>query len=134
MGYGQISVLKEYGPGKFPNKGGNVRWSARFGADNLVQSYRGYKQVWKGIPATEPDLVVVKGGSGCNTAYVSWNGATEVVAWIVFEGSSQSQLSRVGQVPFKGFETSFGTGAAYVQVQPLNKDGSKGQVSAVVKA
>lgn len=133
LGYGEISVLKEYGPENFPDGGGDARWSARFGADNLVQSYRGYKQTWTGRPKTRPSLVLVKGGkSGCNTGYVSWNGATEVAAWLVSEGASKDQLKPVGQVAYRGFETSFNSGGAYVQVEAVYADRSKGARSSIV--
>lgn len=115
MGYGAIAVMREWGP-NHPD-GSDLRWSARFAADNVVQSYRGFKHEWHATPTTDPSLVVIaSGGSGCSAGYVSWNGATDVEAWVIYEGPDQGHLSKVGQVGFKGFETKFTVGEACVQV------------------
>ena len=111
--------MKEYGPNS-ASGAGDVRWTARFGADNLVQSYRGFKAEWHATPTTRPSLVVEKAagrsGDGCGKGYVSWNGATDVEAWVVYEGDRPGNLKEVGKVGFKGFETSFGVASAFVQV------------------
>ena len=99
MGYGQIAVMREYGPAP---DGSDLRWEARFGAKNVVQSYRAFKQEWHATPATNPDLVVQ-----ANVGYVSWNGATDLTAWNVYEGTQGQQLCLAGQVAFGGFETGF---------------------------
>ncbi|KAK4691067.1 hypothetical protein P7C71_g5856, partial [Lecanoromycetidae sp. Uapishka_2] len=116
LDYGAIAVMREFGPS--PPNGSDLRWSARFAADNVVQSYRGFKHEWHATPKTDPNLVVVagSGGTGCSAGYVSWNGATDVEAWVVYEGPDQSHLSRAGRVGFKGFETDFVVGEACVQV------------------
>ena len=116
MDYGQIAVLKEFGPSD--PSGGDVRWTARFGADNLLQSYRGFKTEWHATPSTVPDLVVVESNSstGCTAGYVSWNGATDVEAWAVSEGPALDRLSPVGYVGYMGFETAFTVAEACVQV------------------
>ena len=105
LDYGQIPLLKEYGPGPT----GKVRWTARLGLDNRVQSYRGFKQEWHAKPSSSPNLVVKPGNvsDGCATGYVSWNGATDVTAWEIWEGRSKGQLSRVNRVGYRGFETRF---------------------------
>lgn len=135
MDYGQIPIMREYGPAV---DGSHLRWEARFGVNSLVQSYRGFKYDWVGTPTTSPSLVVLRvGGDGtqaCVTGYVSWNGATEVVGWDVYEGPSGASLQKVGQVGYKGFETAFNVAevAQCVQVVPLIKDGSEGTRSEVV--
>lgn len=114
MDFGEIAVLKEFGP-NHPS-GNDVRWTARFGADNLVQSYRGYKQQWHATPKTSPSLVVKSGrANDCPTGYVSWNGATDVSHWKIYEGPTRNSLSYVGQVGYRGFETKFTVGQACVQ-------------------
>ena len=87
MAYGQIAILKEYGPNNNKNSS-DVRYTAQFAAPNLVQSYRGFKHEWHATPTTSPSLVVEKNtnGTGCAKGYVSWNGATDVEAWAVYEG------------------------------------------------
>ena len=114
LGYGQISVLKEFGPSD--PSGGDIRWTARFGFNNLVQSYRGFKTEWQGFPTTRPDLFVEENGGSCRNGYVSWNGATNVEDWIVYEGGAEDELSRVGRVRYQGFETQFGVDQPCVQV------------------
>ncbi|KAI9687335.1 MAG: hypothetical protein M1822_002378 [Bathelium mastoideum] len=118
MTYGEIPVIKEFGPN---STGGDVRWTGRLGGDNLVQLYRGYKQIWHGNPLGNPSLVIEKNtANACPAAYgyVSWNGATDVTGWSVYEGSSNGSLTHVGTADFKGFETRFlvGSDAQCVQV------------------
>ena len=112
--YGQIPVLKEFGCSG-PN-GSTARWTARFGLDNLVQSYRGFKSDWQGFPTSNPDLAIGEGSNGCRAGYVSWNGATNVQEWVVYEGRTEGRLSHVGRVGYKGFETEFSVGQPCVQV------------------
>ena len=49
-------------------------------------------------------------------AYASWNGATDVQGWVVFEGRTEGRLERVGVVGYRGFETEFLVGETCVQV------------------
>ncbi len=128
MDYGQIAVLKEYGP----NSNSDIRWTAQFAAPNLVQSYRGFKHVWHATPTTCPDLVVEK-NSTCGVGYVSWNGATEVTAWAVYEGPTNNQLSFVGKVAYKGFETMFTVAGECVQVAAVidGKECSRSNVACI---
>lgn len=90
-------------------------WSARFGPDNLVQSYRAYKDEWHATPSTIPDLVV-EYDTSCSTGYVSWNGATDVSTWVLFEGETEGALREVRRVGYKGFETQFAVSYGCVQV------------------
>ena len=83
----------------------NVRWTARFGLDNLVQSYRAYKAEWQGFPTTSPSLFLGENGNGCRAGYVSWNGATNVEEWVVYESRAKEDLSQVSRIGNKGFET-----------------------------
>lgn len=105
LDYGEIAVMKEYRP--INSSRSNVRWTARFGLDNLVQSYRAYKTEWQGFPTTNPSLFVGEDGNGCLAGYVSWNGATNVEEWVVYEGRVKDGLSQTGRVGNKGFETQF---------------------------
>ena len=112
--YGEIPVVKEFGMSVASSS--DVRWTARFGFDNSVQSYRGYKTEWQGYPSTRPDLAVEEDGNGCFAGYVSWNGATHVEEWIVLEGLVEGGLSYVGRIGYRGFETGFTVGGPCVQV------------------
>ena len=130
--YGQIPVAREYGPAGGSNNTGNphdtdMRWQARFGRDNLVQNYRMFKQEWKATPVgTKPSLFVdAADQDGCRFAYASWNGATSIKAWKVYEGNQKRKLRYLGEVPFRGFETRFVVGAAVVQVGAVMEDGAE---------
>lgn len=117
VAYGENPVLKEYGPGGTTCN--RVFWTARFGSNDVVQSYRGYKAQWHGFPATRPSLAVEEDDSGCRLGYVSWNGATDVKEWVVYEGWTMNRLSRVGRIGYKGFGTRFSFGRPCAQVAAL---------------
>ena len=110
MGYGQLPIVREYGPAV---DGSDLRWEARFGnAGKAVQSYRAFKQVWHATPAGwDPVLVVVERvddeSTGCGgRAYVSWNGATEVESWNIYAlADGDIDVVILGSVPKRGFET-----------------------------
>lgn len=144
MGYGDIPVVREYGPA---TDGSDLRFEGRFGVDNLVQSYRGFKYEWCGKPKTSPSLVVLKdesskaqtGEAECNgpsniKGYVSWNGATDVVSWNVYEGDDAQSLAMVGTIGYKGFETEFDVDekTMYLQAAPVNRDGKEEKRSEVI--
>jgi hypothetical protein len=95
MGYGQLPVIKEYGPR------GDVRLSIQFGdLVGLQSSYRAFRVEWDGVPAAAPVVVAEPG-----RAYVSWNGATGVVAWEIYEGKNAHSLKYTKTVKNTGFET-----------------------------
>lgn len=119
LDYGQIPVMKEYGAAN--SLGGAAKWTARFGQDNQVQSYRGFKQEWRATPTYPPNLVLRKdhGPSGCAIGYVSWNGATSVSAWEIWETGGHGNLEKAGRVGFRGFETKFGVKGSCAQAVAL---------------
>ncbi|RAK99953.1 arylsulfotransferase family protein [Aspergillus ibericus CBS 121593] len=77
--------------------------SAFFGFGRVV-SYRAFKGTWVGRPQTVPDAEVLG-----DRVYVSWNGATEVVAWRleVWETDDvhDNSFRVVAQFPKDSFET-----------------------------
>lgn len=97
VGWGESSYFTEY------DGSGHVVFDARLGPGTIT--YRTFKQSWTGLPATDPDVVVVRGG-GTPTVYVSWNGATEVARWQVLGGPSPQQLQPLTSAPRSGFETA----------------------------
>ena len=96
-----------------------------------VDSYRTFLFAWRGNPPVSEMAVVVRpagGIAGRLTAWVSWNGATEVVAWRVNGGPSPSALLPLVTAPKLGFETAIefvGDGASYFDVDAIDV---KGQV------
>jgi len=113
--FGQLPLMKEYGPAV---DGSDLRWTARAGPDGLTQLYRGFKKEWHATPSYPPSLVVLPSNETQHHGYVSWNGATDVTGWNVYEGESDEKLFHVGRVGFRGFETRFDVAcwARYVQV------------------
>src|SRR5690606_5082864 len=70
-----------------------------------AESYRAYRQPWRGRPATRPDVVARRSGQGQVEVYVSWNGATEVRRWRVLGGDRPGALEPLAVAERAGFET-----------------------------
>lgn len=124
MGYGQLPVVREYGPD------GDLRLDIQFGEiPGNQDSYRAFRVEWEGTPAASP-IVVVEDG----TAYVSWNGATGVQSWDVYEGSRATRLAYSKTVANTGFESSFSIQGStkFVQAVPRTTKG-RGKASAVIQ-
>ena len=69
----------------------------------FVKSYRAFKSHWVGKPRSPPDIKIEN-----RRVFVSWNGATEVVAWRVeIAGDEEEGFVAVNELPKEGFETSF---------------------------
>ena len=106
IGYGLNAVFTEF------SADSSVLCDAHFGAVTSwergdIQSYRAYKFPWVGRPNYPPRMTIkLSTGSGEEqgsesvheegegernlTAYVSWNGATEVATWVLQQWSSES--------------------------------------------
>ena len=85
----------------------------QFCLDSLGRSYRVYRETWHATPVAPPVACVE-----ASTAYMSWNGATDVIGWVVFQGTTNEPSTKVGTVKSQGFETSLNISASakYVQV------------------
>ena len=113
---------------------GTALYEANFGAcannegsDCPTNSYRTYKRNWVGNPATAPKLVVnANCASGSATAYMSWNGATQVASWSVSSGNSSNALTLQQTVPRLGFETN--TTIPYAQYYQVTAYDASGNV------
>ncbi|RFU27977.1 hypothetical protein B7463_g8362, partial [Scytalidium lignicola] len=93
---------------------GQLLCDIRFGASlffeildlGLVKSYRAFKSHWVGAPKSPPDIAVTP-----SKAFVSWNGATEVVAWRLESAESPDVASEefvaIQKMTRKSFETGF---------------------------
>lgn len=100
MGYGSISKVKEY------DGAGNVVFSAQFGDENAVASYRGYRCQWSATPFWKPSLHVDRTDSGASV-YMSWNGATDYDSWNIYAPTSNTSTDnkQIGNATRMGFET-----------------------------
>jgi len=83
-------------------------------------TYRGYRFPWAGRPTDRP-RVVVDG----DHAYVSWNGATDVVSWELRAGDDEASLKTVEKADRGGFETELplATDAKLIEVRALDGAG-----------
>ncbi|ODM15037.1 hypothetical protein SI65_09532 [Aspergillus cristatus] len=101
MGYGSISKVKEF------DADNNAVFTAQFGVDNQVASYRGFKCPWKATPFWKPAVVVQRPSSDTADVFMSWNGATEYDNWVVMSlpspDSTDSEVLATQQRT--GFET-----------------------------
>jgi hypothetical protein len=98
------------------DKNGNIVFDAKFG-DGI--SYRVWRFPWMGQPKERPKFLL-KG----QTAYVSWNGATQVRQWRFVAGDSKKTAKEVKTVDQKGFETSHKMpDRTYIAAQALDASG-----------
>jgi hypothetical protein len=129
VGWGSAPYVSEF------DAGGALRVDLRIGTSTDQKSYRSFRQAWSGHPTTPPALAATRDrSSGRATAYVSWNGATEVTHWRVHAGPRRSEVRTVGTTPRRGFETAInlGTNEGYVAVTALDKRGRALGHSAVI--
>lgn len=87
-------------------------------------NYRAYRAAWQGEPTTSPDVVINR-EEATPTAYVSWNGATEVAQWRLLAGEDEADAAEVATVDHDGFETAMVVpeDPEYVAVEGLDEDG-----------
>jgi hypothetical protein len=90
-------------------------------------SYRAYRAAWQGRPLDAPYLAVEVDETGAPTAWVSWNGSTEVAQWELLAGDDEATLRPVERVARKGFEAGIPvpTGADVVAVRALDASGAQ---------
>lgn len=127
VGWGAWPYVSEF------SKSGKLLYDAYFGDGNQppqdADSYRAYRFTWDGRPTDRPAVVIAD-----DTAYVSWNGATEVARWRVLSGPSAGRLTTLETVAKDGFETPIRLkkSAAFYAVRALDRDGRVLATSAAV--
>ena len=100
------------------------------------ESYRAFRFEWSGQPAEPPVIALETAANDGVTAYVSWNGATEVVTWQLVGGAGETDTAPLGApTPRSGFETTITltTNATWIAAQALDKAGNVLGTSAAVK-
>jgi hypothetical protein len=128
VGFGQIGIASEF----------SLRGALTFQLTlpPLVESYRAFRFPWSAQPLTLPAVAASRAAVATTTQVaVSWNGATDVVAWQVYAGTSRTSFGPVGApVASTGFETSIAaaTTAPYVAVQAIGAHGHVLATSAAV--
>lgn len=125
VGWGTAGAYTEFAPD------GLVRYDATFPGGAVT--YRAFRAPWVGRPAERPALAVKRDATGAATAYVSWNGATEVARWRADVGRSRNALRPVATVRRTAFETAvhLGTRAGYVALTALDAAGAELGTTAV---
>jgi Arylsulfotransferase (ASST) len=123
MGYGNLPNFTEY------NSAGHVLLDGTLGHN--VQDFRTYLSPWSGQPETSPAIVAKRSGPSIALS-MSWNGATGIVSWQIYGGSSLSALVPLDTVPKSGFQTNatVSTSSSYVEVRALDANGNVLGVSA----
>ncbi|KAG8628186.1 hypothetical protein KVT40_004059 [Elsinoe batatas] len=145
VGYGQQPAITEF------SEDGAVIWDVAFGPMHLdresADNYRSLKFNWTGTPTWMPKIapgpqpkytfksenstfhIALRDDSGNsipnNTAYFSWNGATEIKKWIVLASNHTSDLNMDhlwAEITKLGFETSSFVGESTRFVQALAID------------
>ncbi len=117
IGWGESSYFTEYGAN------GEVILDGQLAEG--TECYRTFKQVWSGQPSNEAPAMAVARGTATATVYASYNGCTDVAAWLVLGGPSASKLTPLGRATRFGFETAITVHAppAYVAVEAIGSDG-----------
>ena len=127
VGWGFRPYFSVYAPSPEGTLGAPLILDGRF--PQGAASYRTFLFDWRGNPPESEMAVVVRpagGVAGRLTAWVSWNGATEVVAWRVNGGPSPTALLPLVTAPKVGFETAIefvGDGASYFDVDAIDATG-----------
>ncbi|KAJ4011127.1 hypothetical protein NW752_007338 [Fusarium irregulare] len=109
MSWGAGGVVHEYGPAG----GQDLRWQARFGYDETIRSYRAFKDVWTGTPMSWAPALVLEKTEDSVLGYVSWNGATDIESYNVYQYEPGSPATPLGKAAALGFETAFDLGSKF---------------------
>jgi hypothetical protein len=108
VGWGHQPYVTEF------DAAGRTIFDLRFGQGS--DSYRAYRFPWDGRPIDRPALTIHDG-----VAYVSWNGATDVAAWLIHAGTIERR------VPKTGFETALPlphlNSRSAIEVEALDAEG-----------
>ncbi|KAK2878152.1 hypothetical protein FQN49_001103 [Arthroderma sp. PD_2] len=101
MNHGQIPLIEEY------NEKDELVMEFRYGNDIVDASYRSHRLTWTGTPKTKPSVKACRSIRNKNiVAYVSWNGATDVESWKLYESKDGGEPKEIKTEPKGGFETT----------------------------
>jgi hypothetical protein len=117
VGWGSANLVTGYGVD------GEVTWDGALPPG--FSSYRAYRAPWEGRPLDDPLVTLGTDDAGAPTAWVSWNGATNVAEWELLSGDAADALHSVTRVAADGFETGLPVpdGAVLVAVRALDTGG-----------
>jgi hypothetical protein len=127
-GWGQSFYYSEY------SKTNTLLYDAAMPRPDM--SYRAWKAPWVGTPTTKPSAAVRHPKGKLSAVFASWNGATRVATWKLFQGKTKTAVNgRVATVRRTGFETALRTKKTgpYYQVKAYDSHGKLLGASAVVR-
>jgi hypothetical protein len=128
VGWGQSFYYSEY------SKTNTLLYDAAMPRPDM--SYRAWKAPWVGTPTTKPSAAVRHPKGKLSAVFASWNGATRVATWKLFQGKTKTAVNgRVATVRRTGFETALRTKKTgpYYQVKAYDSHGKLLGASAVVR-
>jgi hypothetical protein len=112
VGWGGVRIVSEF------SRSGSLRFQLEL---PYGDTYRAYRSVWTGRPATAP-----RKAAGAGVVYASWNGETGIARWQVLAGPDRAHLRVVGTAPWAGLETAIPadtSSATIVAVRALDARG-----------
>jgi hypothetical protein len=117
VGWGASNLVTGY------DVAGAVTWDGAMPPG--FSSYRAYRAPWQGHPTDRPLVAIVEDEEGAITAWVSWDGATEVASWELLAGERAAQLQSAGAVDSDGFESALPVpaGTAVIAVRAFDANG-----------
>jgi hypothetical protein len=117
VGWGAEPYVSEF------DRAGKLVFDAKLPKD--VDTYRAYRFPWSGRPRTRPAIAVRRRDLDENEVFASWNGATNVAAWVVLGGDEPGSLRPLAHAARDGFETEIRVprGLSYYAVLALDGRG-----------
>ncbi|CEJ83155.1 hypothetical protein VHEMI03177 [[Torrubiella] hemipterigena] len=117
VNYGSGTAVMEF------DADANPIYRLEFGNPVEGYSYRTMRTLWKGYPKTKPSVRAC-GKDGELKAYMSWNGASELVKWNVYAGMSAETMDISACLDKTGFETeaAIPDDSKFIRVDALDGD------------
>lgn len=127
VGWGQQPYVSEYAS--------DTRLLYDASLPSGTSSYRAFRYPWAGSPSRPPAIAATRTGADQVSAYVSWNGATEVATWELLAGPSGEGLRTIASAERRRFETTFSarTRHDYLAARALDSAGRVLGRSPVIK-
>ncbi|HEX6763520.1 MAG TPA: arylsulfotransferase family protein [Gaiellaceae bacterium] len=120
VGWGGVRIVTEFAPG------GAVRFQLKL---PYGDTYRAYRSVWMGRPATPP-----RAAAGNGVVYASWNGETGIARWEVLAGPDAAHLAPAGSAAWAGLETAIPSNASAGQLVVVRALDARGRVLGTSRA
>jgi hypothetical protein len=98
VGWGQKGRFSEF------DAGGDLLFDASVPAG--FDTYRAYRFPWHAEPDTAPTATARRNADGTTTVHAIWNGATEVVRWVVVAGTHPRALWPIASAGWNGLDTT----------------------------